>query len=348
MNLADFDYNLPKELIAQCPIKPRDASRLLIIDKNTANIAHKNFKDILAYLTEGDILVLNNTKVIPVRLIGYLNNREIELLLLRPIKHNTYEALIKPAKKVKPGDIISLDHNSITAQLTDIVNPQDFSIKTLVFKGIDNIETMLERLGTMPLPPYIKRLPNKEDNVDYQTVYADNPGAVAAPTAGLHFTKELLQAIKNKGVNIAYITLHVGYGTFKQVKAADVTSHFMHKEYFEITPEAAQSINTTKKAGKKIIVAGTTVVRTLESQAKKSIDNTYSIEPGKGVTDIFIYPPYNFKIVDKMLTNFHLPRTTLLMLVSAFCGQELLMQAYKQAIENKYRFYSYGDAMLIL
>ncbi|MFH1777364.1 MAG: tRNA preQ1(34) S-adenosylmethionine ribosyltransferase-isomerase QueA [Candidatus Omnitrophota bacterium] len=348
MKLADFDYILPKELIAQYPLKQRTQSRLLVVERKNAALSHNRFYDLVDFLKPGDTLVLNNTKVKPVRLTGQYHNRKIDILLIKREQKNCYAALIKPGKKIKPKDKIIIGNNGIYAELQEEKDVKDFSIKTVIFYGTDEIENLLGRLGTMPLPPYIKRLPDAEDVQAYQTVYAKHPGAVAAPTAGLHFTDKLLEDLKNKGVNIAYLTLHVGYGTFKPVRSEDLSCHYMHEEYYEINQQTADLLNLAVQNKSRIAAVGTTVVRTLETIARKIEGDNCEIMPQKGTTNLFIYPPYKFKIVDVMLTNFHLPRTTLLILVSAFCGHKLLLTAYNEAIRNKYRFYSYGDAMLIL
>ncbi len=331
--LSDFDYNLPKELIAQYPSEKRDESRLLVLHRDTEKIEHRIFKDIVGYFQKDDILVLNNTKVVPARLFGKKETGgKVEALVLRG-QTGEYEALLNPSRGCRIGSKLFFADGKLNAEVSRIKNGRRF----LKFECNGNFENLLEELGEMPLPPYIKREAESLDIKRYQTVYASKKGAVAAPTAGLHFTKEILDRISNKGADVEYVTLHVGYGTFRPVKCDDITKHKMDKEYFEINNDVAKKL---KQKGKRIIACGTTTCRALETLAQK---NTNS-----GWADIFIHPPYKFKIVDALLTNFHLPKTTLFMLVSAFCGKESLFSAYKEAIDKKYRFYSYGDAMLIL
>ncbi|NLY66096.1 MAG: tRNA preQ1(34) S-adenosylmethionine ribosyltransferase-isomerase QueA [Tissierellia bacterium] len=340
MKTSDFYYELPEELIAQHPIKNREESRLLILDKETGNIEHKKFKDIINYLNEGDCLVLNDTKVIPARLFGNREGKDekIEFLLLKNIEGNLWETLVKPGKKVRPGGKIVFGDGLLVANVLSI---EEGGTRIVEFHYDGIFEEVLDRLGEMPLPPYIKE--KLEDKERYQTVYAKHEGSAAAPTAGLHFTKELLSSIEEKKVNLAYLTLHVGLGTFRPVKVENIEEHHMHSEYYELNEEAAEKINLAKKNGGRIIAVGTTSVRTLETIATQE----GKIVPKKGWTDIFIYPGYEFKAVDCLITNFHLPESTLLMLVSAFAGREKILNAYKIAVENRYRFFSFGDAMFI-
>lgn len=340
MKTDDFDYYLPEELIAQTPLKKRDSSRMLVLDKQNGNIFHKTFSDIIDYLNPGDTLVLNDTKVIPARIIGVKEETGavIELLLLKNIDDNNWECLTRPAKRVKVGTVISFGDGMLKATCSS-VGEEGIRVFSLSYEGI--LYEILDKLGTMPLPPYIHE--KLEDQSRYQTVYAKNIGSAAAPTAGLHFTKELLNDIKNKNVNIAYLTLHVGLGTFRPVNVEDVTKHKMHTEYYSISKETCDIINKTKESGNKIVVVGTTSVRVLET-----IMNRFGeLKECSGVTDIFIYPGYKFKIVDNLITNFHLPKSTLVMLVSALAGKDNIMKAYHEAVLNKYRFFSFGDAMFI-
>ncbi|MCX5688151.1 MAG: tRNA preQ1(34) S-adenosylmethionine ribosyltransferase-isomerase QueA [Candidatus Omnitrophica bacterium] len=355
MKLSDFSYSLPSELIAQYPAEKRDESRLLVLHKDTGHIEHKTFKDIEKYLNSGDMLVLNNTKVLPAQIIGRKETGgKVEALILgigHPVpqgcgasktegaeKRNEYEALLKPARGCNLGSKIIFGDGELKAEVARIENGRRF----LKFNCNGNLENILDRLGEMPLPPYIKRETIDSDTTRYQTVYASKNGAVAAPTAGLHFTKSLLEDISKKRVDVEYVTLHVGYGTFKPVSSENIIEHKMEKEYFEIENKIVEKLNNKKG---KIIAVGTTSTRVLESVYRASF-STPGVE--KGWTNLFIYPGYKFKIVDSLLTNFHLPKTTLLMLVSAFCGRELLFKAYEEAIKERYRFYSYGDAMLVL
>ena len=340
MKTDDFDYELPEELIAQTPLEKRDSSRMLVLDKQNGNIFHKTFTDILDYLNSGDTLVLNDTKVIPARIIGIKEETGaiIELLLLKNINDNTWECLAKPAKRVKLGSVISFGDGILRAQCIE-EREEGIRVLNLMYEGI--LYEILDKLGTMPLPPYIHE--KLEDQSRYQTVYAKNIGSAAAPTAGLHFTKELLDKIREKGINIAYVTLHVGLGTFRPVNVSDVTKHKMHTEYYEISKDTCDIINQTKEKNKKIVVVGTTSVRVLETVMNKF----GHLRECSGFTDIFIYPGYQFKIVDNLITNFHLPKSTLVMLVSALAGRENIMKAYKEAVDNKYRFFSFGDSMFI-
>lgn len=339
MKTEDFNFYLPENLIAQTPLLKRDSSRLLVLDKNTGEVCHKHFYDVIDYLNEGDALVLNDTKVIPARLIGTKvdTNAVIEVLMLRNIEDDIWECLTKPAKRIKEGTIVKFSD-----KLKCIcVNVLDEGIRHFKFIYDGIFMEILDELGSMPLPPYIhEKLSDKEL---YQTVYAKNIGSAAAPTAGLHFTRELLDKIEKKKVNILYITLHVGLGTFRPVNVEDVTKHKMHSEYYEMSDEVANKLNEVKKNGKKIISVGTTTTRTLETIMCKYGE----FRKCSGFTDIFIYPGYKFKAVDNLITNFHLPKSTLIMLVSALAGKENIMNAYKIAVEKEYRFFSFGDAMLI-
>ena len=341
MDLNEFDYDLPKELIAQDPLEDRSASRLLVLDKMTGAREHRIFREIPELLESGDCLVINNTKVIPARLIG---SREsggtVEVLLLKriPGMENSWETLVKPGKKARIGTKIVFGGGLLTGEVTDIIEEGNRIVR-FSFDGI--FEEILDKLGQMPLPPYITH--ELKDKNRYQTVYAKYDGSAAAPTAGLHFTKELLEQIREKGVDIAEITLHVGLGTFRPVKADKVEEHHMHSEFWQIGEEAAAKINAAKARGRRVIAVGTTSCRTLESAAKE--DGT--VEAGSGWTDIFIYPGYRFKCIDALITNFHLPKSTLVMLVSALAGRENILSAYAEAIRERYRFFSFGDAMFI-
>ncbi|MGN1318245.1 MAG: tRNA preQ1(34) S-adenosylmethionine ribosyltransferase-isomerase QueA [Lachnospirales bacterium] len=338
---SDFYFDLPEELIAQTPLADRSSSRLLVLDKNTGEVEHKIFKNIIEYINEGDCLVLNETKVLPARLIGARKDTgtRVEVLLLKRLnEENCWETIVYPGKKARVGHIIEFGEGLLEAEVIDIVDEGNRIVK-FKYEGI--FEELLDKLGQMPLPPYIKE--KLEDKNRYQTVYAKNEGSAAAPTAGLHFTPQLLEEIKNKGVNIAKLTLHVGLGTFRPVKAEDINDHKMHSEFYMIDKENADIINNTRKNGGKIISVGTTSTRTLESIA----DESGFVKPCSGWTDIFIYPGYKFKIVDNLITNFHLPESTLIMLVSALAGRENVLNAYKVAVHNKYRFFSFGDAMFI-
>lgn len=340
MKTSDFNYYLPEELIAQTPLKDRAKSRLLVLDKKTGKYFDRSFENIIEYLEKGDTLVLNDTKVIPARLYGHREEKEeaIEVLLLKNIENDRWEVLAKPGKKLKIGTKIIFDEALLSAVVVDILEDGERVIE-FSYKGIFN--EILDKLGTMPLPPYItKRL---EDKDRYQTVYAKNLGSAAAPTAGLHWTRELLNKVEEKGVNVCYVTLHVGLGTFRPVKVEDVETHKMHSEYFKISKEVCDIINKTKEEGKKVISVGTTTCRVLESASR----DDGKIYPASGETSIFIYPGYKFKIIDSLITNFHLPESTLIMLVSALAGKENIMGAYTHAVEEKYRFFSFGDAMFI-
>ena len=340
MQLEDFDYDLPQELIAQVPLEKRDTSRLMVLDKNTGEVEHKHFTDILDYMEEGDTLVLNDTKVLPARLIGVKEDTGavIEVLLLKDIEGATWECLTKPAKRVHVGTVISFGDGKLKAKC--VFEGEDGIRKyDLIYDGI--LLEILDELGTMPLPPYIHE--KLEDQTRYNTVYAKNIGSSAAPTAGLHFTKELLEKVKMKKVNIAYVTLHVGLGTFRPVMEDNILEHKMHTEYYEMSKETANILTKTKENHKKIIAVGTTSVRTLETIMTKYGE----FKECCGNTDIFIYPGYQFKAIDYLITNFHLPKSTLIMLISALAGREKVLNAYKIAVEEKYRFFSFGDSMLI-
>ncbi len=344
MKTKDFDYELPKELIAQDPLSDRSASRLMILSRKTGEISHHHFYEIKDFLKEGDTLVINNTRVIPARLFGEREKTggRVELLLLNRKGEDVWETLCRPGKKCRPGEELSFGKGRLKAKVLDVVSDGNRIVK-FYYEGI--FEEVLDALGEMPLPPYITHKLNEKER--YQTVYAKFDGSAAAPTAGLHFTPELLEDIKKSGINIAEITLHVGLGTFRPVKAEDIQKHVMHSEYYEISEEAADIINRTKESGGRIISVGTTSTRTLESAAKEQ-DGKFFISPQSGWTDIFIYPGYRFKIIDGLITNFHLPQSTLLMLVSALAGRENVLNAYKKAVDMKYRFFSFGDAMLVV
>ncbi|WP_053957010.1 tRNA preQ1(34) S-adenosylmethionine ribosyltransferase-isomerase QueA [Inediibacterium massiliense] len=341
MRTSDFNFDLPEELIAQTPLKNRDESKLMILDKKNQQINHKVFKDVIDYLNPGDCLVLNDTRVLPARLFGIKEKTgaKIEFLLLKRTDKDLWETLVKPGKKARVGDTVSFGDGILKAHIVDMGEEGSRIIK-FEYEGI--FEQILDQLGTMPLPPYITE--TLKDQNRYQTVYAKHEGSAAAPTAGLHFTPDLLEKIKQKGVNVAYITLHVGLGTFRPVKVDDVLNHKMHSEFYMVSKETEKLINDTKANGKKVIAVGTTSTRTLESIAKEK----GKIQAGNGWTDIFIYPGYEFKMIDGLITNFHLPESTLIMLVSAFCGREFTLKAYEEAIKNRYRFFSFGDAMLII
>ena len=340
MKRQDFYYELPEELIAQDPLEDRSSSRLLVLDKESGAVSHHVFKEITDYLHEGDCLVINDTKVIPARLIGSKVGTEakIEILLLKRKENNIWETLVKPGKKAKIGTKISFGEGLLVGEVVDIVDEGNRLIQ-FTYEGI--FEEILDKLGQMPLPPYITH--QLEDKNRYQTVYATHTGSAAAPTAGLHFTPELLEEIERKGIDIARITLHVGLGTFRPVKVDEITEHHMHSEFFQIDEEAAMKINRAKDSGKRAICVGTTSCRTIESAA----DETGHLKACSGWTEIFIYPGYQFKILDCLITNFHLPESTLIMLVSALAGREHVLAAYEEAVKERYRFFSFGDAMLI-
>lgn len=340
MDVKDFRYDLPQELIAQDPLEDRSSSRLLVLDKDTGEITHKHFYDIIDYLDEGDCLVLNETKVIPARLMGVKKDTGavVEILLLKRKSKTVWECLVKPGKKCRVGAVIEFGEGLLTGTVSDIVEEGNRIIE-FEFDGI--FEEILDKLGTMPLPPYITH--TLKDRNRYQTVYAKNDGSAAAPTAGLHFTKKLLKDIEDKGVKLAKVTLHVGLGTFRPVKVSDVRQHHMHSEFFQVSKEAADIINSTRANGKRVICVGTTSTRTVESAS----DDKGYLKETSGWTDIFIYPGYKFKVLDALITNFHLPESTLVMLVSALAGREKVLHAYEEAVKEKYRFFSFGDAMFI-
>ncbi len=339
MLLSDFDYDLPEDLIAQRPCEPRDHSRLMVIDKNSGEISHRSFWNLPEYLNPGDLLVFNDTRVIPARLIGRRKETggRVEVFLLNRKSDVEWEALVKPGRKARPGEIIEFS----TELECKIMNVTDFGgrIVRFIFRGI--FEEILDKLGRTPLPPYIHE--ELEDTERYQTVYARERGSAAAPTAGLHFTKELMDKIREKGVQFAFVTLHVGLGTFRPVNVDDVSRHVMHKEYYSVSEECARVVNQTQSEGGRIIAVGTTAIRTLETAGSNG-----QLTAGSGWTDIFIYPGYKFKMVDAAITNFHLPKSTLLMLVSALAGRNNVLSAYREAVQEKYRFFSFGDAMLII
>lgn len=340
MKTSDFYFDLPEELIAQDPLEDRSSSRLMVLDKNTGEITHRVFRDITEYLQPGDCLVINDTKVIPARLIGAKEDTgaKIEILLLKRKENDIWETLVKPGKKCRPGAKVVFGNGELRAEILEVLEDGNRLVQ-FSYEGI--FEEVLDRLGQMPLPPYITH--KLEDKNRYQTVYAKYEGSAAAPTAGLHFTKELLQEIEDSGVKIARVTLHVGLGTFRPVKVDNVLEHHMHSEFYHVSEEAANMINETRKNGGRIISVGTTSTRTLESVAKE--DGT--IVPGSGNTEIFIYPGYQFKAIDCLITNFHLPESTLLMLVSALAGKDHILAAYEEAVRERYRFFSFGDAMFI-
>lgn len=340
MQLSDFYYDLPQELIAQDPLEKRSDSRLMVIDRETGDLEHKHFYNIIDYVNPGDCLVINDTKVIPARLMGVKEDTgaSIEVLLLKRKEEKVWETLVKPGKKARVGARISFGDGLLVGEVIDIVEEGNRLIR-FEYEGI--WEELLDKLGQMPLPPYITH--QLKDRNRYQTIYAKHEGSAAAPTAGLHFTEELLQQLKDKGVEIAHVTLHVGLGTFRPVKVNNILEHHMHSEFYMVDEEEADRINAAKARGNQIISVGTTSTRTLESVA----DEDGIVHPGSGWTDIFIYPGYTFKIVDSLITNFHLPESTLLMLVSAFSTREKMLQAYDVAVKEKYRFFSFGDAMMI-
>ena len=340
MKTSDFYFDLPKELIAQDPLEDRSASRLLVLNKETGEMEHRIFKDIVEYVNPGDCLVINDTKVIPARLFGSKvgTDAKIEILLLKRRENDIWETLVKPGKKARPGTKISFGEGLLMGEVLEVADEGNRLIQ-FTYDGI--FEEILDQLGQMPLPPYITH--QLKDKNRYQTVYAKHDGSAAAPTAGLHFTPELLEQIKEKGVRIAHVTLHVGLGTFRPVKVEDVTAHHMHSEFYVVEEDHAELINRTKAEGGKVVCVGTTSCRTIESAA----DEQGVLHAGSGWTDIFIYPGYRFKILDRLITNFHLPESTLLMLVSALAGKEHIEAAYEEAVKERYRFFSFGDAMLI-
>ena len=341
MKTSDFYYDLPKELIAQDPLEDRSSSRLLVLHRKSGRVEHRVFTDIVEYLKPGDCLVRNNTKVIPARLYGTRvdTGATIELLLLKRMENDVWETLVKPGKKARQGAVISFGDGILTGEIIDVKEDGNRLIQ-FRYEGI--FEEILDQLGQMPLPPYITH--TLKDKNRYQTVYAKYEGSAAAPTVGLHFTEELFRKLEEKGVLVANVTLHVGLGTFRPVKVDDVSKHHMHTEFYQVTKEEADKINKAKQAGGRIVCVGTTSCRTIESAA----DENGVLKPGQGDTDIFIYPGYSFKMMDVLITNFHLPESTLLMLVSALAGKEQVMRVYEEAVQERYRFFSFGDAMIIL
>ncbi len=340
MRVSDFHYDLPQELIAQEPLKDRHLSRLLVLDKETGNIEHKVFKDIIKYLNKGDCIVLNDTRVLPARLLGEKEDTggKIEFVLLKKIEGDIWEVILKPGRRAKPKARFIFGNGELKAEVLEIVEEGNRLVR-FEYEGV--FEEVLDRVGIVPLPPYITK--KLDDSERYQTVYSRHKGSAAAPTAGLHFTKELLDEVKNKGIEIAFVTLHVGLGTFRPVKVEDIKEHKMHSEYYWIDEEVCEKINRAKKNGNRVISVGTTSSRVLETVG----DENGMVKPQKGWTDIFIYPGYNFKVVDALITNFHLPCSTLLMLVSALAGRENILKAYNEAVKERYRFFSFGDAMFI-
>jgi len=342
MKLSLFDYHLPEELIAQRPV-PRGKSRLFVLDRKRKAFHHRIFPDILEYINSGDLVVLNKTRVIPARLFGRRRTGgKVEIFILRKLKDGIYEVLAGPGRKAPAGEIITFDEG---LKCEILRKDPVYGTRIAKFSAEDgDVDEMIERTGRIPLPPYIRRDPEEIDRERYQTVYAEEKGAVAAPTAGLHFTEEILKQIEEKGARLGYIVLHAGLGTFRPVKVEEIEKHRMEPEYFRVPEETAEMVNDTKKRGGKVLCVGTTVIRSLESVA----DDNGMVRPFEGETNLYIYPPYRFKVCDMILTNFHLPKSTLLILVSAFAGRELVLEAYKEAIKERYRFYSYGDAMLII
>ncbi len=340
MRTDDFDYYIPDNLIAQTPLEKRDSSKLMVVDKKTGEITHEKFHNIINYLNKDDVLVLNDTKVLPARIIGEKVDTKavIELLLLKNTDSDNWECLVKPAKRVKEGTIVSFGNSELKAKCIGI-KEEGIRVMEFIYEGI--FYEILDKLGTMPLPPYIKEKLKEKDR--YQTIYAKNIGSSAAPTAGLHFTNELLESIKAKGVKICYVTLHVGLGTFRPVNVEDVTTHKMHSEFYSMTKEVADILNEAKEQKRRIVSVGTTSTRTLETIMSKY----KKFKETSGWTDIFIYPGYEFKAIDAQITNFHLPKSTLIMLVSAFASKDIILNAYKVAVENEYRFFSFGDSMFI-
>ena len=345
MNINEFDYHLPQELIAQKPADRRDGSRLMAVHRDSGKVEHRHFYDILEYLNSEDCLVLNNSKVLPARLFGEKEQTgaKVEFLLIKRIEGDVWETMVRPGKRLKPGDTVAFSP-SFKAEIVDY-GQDGTRLARFRYEGI--FMERLEELGKMPLPPYIERASDAEDSEHYQTVYCKEEGSVAAPTAGLHFTEELLEQAEKKGVQIAYVTLHVGIGTFRPVKCENIEDHQMHFEEYEVTQETADRINRVKRAGGRIISVGTTSTRTLESAAVLK-DGRYEVRAGSGSTGIFIYPGYEFKMIDSLITNFHLPKSTLLMLISAFYDREKILEIYDTAVREKYRFFSYGDAMLLI
>jgi S-adenosylmethionine:tRNA ribosyltransferase-isomerase len=345
ISLKDFDYPLPKELVAYYPAEKRDHSRLLVLERKTGKLEHKYFYEIVDYLQDGDGLVINQTTVFPARIFGINENNQakVEVLFLKNLQNNVWEVLVKPGKKVPSGSVISFNQGDLRCQILEKTESGSRLAK-LMFDG--DLFKVLERLGKIPLPPYIRREPEPQDKDRYQTIYAKERGAVAAPTAGLHFTEELLKEIEEKGINIIPITLHVGWDSFRPVRVDDPKDHKLESEYFKIDQSSADMINQIKEKGKRIVAVGTTTVRALETAVEDA--EPHRVQATSGWTIKFIYPPYRFKVVDCLITNFHLPRSTLLLLVSAFASKELILKAYQEAIREGYRFYSYGDAMLII
>lgn len=344
MKLSDFDYQLPKELIAQYPPTERDGSRMMVLDRKKERIQHKRFKDIISYLKDNDTIVFNDSKVIPARLICKRETGgKAEIFLLRRVKENLYEALVRPASKLFSGKRLICQEGKIIAEIVENREPG----RLVRFADIVDIERDLKTMGQLPLPPYIKRQPIKSDEDRYQTIYAKRDGSTASPTAGLHFTKDILQRLNQKGVNLTFLTLHISYGTFGPVRVEDIEDHRIHSEFFELSKKTQDLIEKTKRCGGRVTAVGTSTTRVLEQNANTILSARTRL-PLKGWTNLFIYPPYKFNIVDMLLTNFHLPKSTLLMLVSAFAGREFILKAYKEAINEEYHFFSYGDCMLIL
>ncbi|HOK44101.1 MAG TPA: tRNA preQ1(34) S-adenosylmethionine ribosyltransferase-isomerase QueA [Thermoclostridium caenicola] len=340
MNLKDFWYPLPKELIAQHPLERRDQSRLLVLDREKQTMTHRVFRDIQEYLRKGDCLVINNTRVIPARLLGEKEGTggKIEFVLLKRLENDVWEVILKPGRRAKPGSRFAFGDGRLMAEILRIADEGNRIVR-FYYDGV--FEEVLDQVGIMPLPPYITE--NLEDRERYQTVYSKVDGSAAAPTAGLHFTEELLELLKARGVEVAEVTLHVGLGTFRPVKVENILEHHMHKEFYSVSEKAAEMINRARESHNRVIAVGTTSVRVLETVA----DDRGMVSPGQGETDIFIYPGYKFKAVDALITNFHLPESTLMMLVCAFAGRDFIMRAYQEAIEQKYRFFSFGDAMFV-
>ena len=340
MDLKEFGYYLPEELIAQHPMEKRDMSRLMVLDRKTGEIEHRVFRDIVEYLNEGDCLVLNNTRVIPARLLGEKEGSggKIEFVLLKKVRNDDWEVILRPGKKARPGARFVFGNGELKAEVMEVLEDGNRLVR-FIYEGV--FEEILDRVGIMPLPPYITE--KLEDPERYQTVYAKYDGSAAAPTAGLHFTQELLKTLENKGVKVAYVMLHVGLGTFRPVKVEDITTHRMHSEYYSINKDACDIINKVRREGKKVAAVGTTSCRVLETAGAAGSE----LSPCDGWTDIFIYPGYEFKIVDRLITNFHLPESTLIMLVSALAGREKVLNAYSEAVSERYRFFSFGDAMFI-
>jgi len=341
--LSEFDLEVPEKLVSKTAYKKRDECKLMVVDKNNKTIEHKKFKDIGNYMKKGDVLVLNNTKVYPARLFAQKDrsNAKVEIFLLRELANDLWEAMVKPARKVRIGNKLIFNKDIAC----DVIDNTVSGGRVLRFEyNMPSIYPFIDKNGHSPLPPYIKRNPTESDKKDYQTVYASERGSVAAPTAGLHFTKPLLTKLKKKGVKVAYVTLHIGLGTFRPILVEDLTRHNMDSEYFSVPPETATIINEAKEKRKKIITVGTSTVRTLETV----VVSGFQITAKRGWTDKFIYPPYDFKMCDKLITNFHQPQSTLMMMVSAFAGKDFVMEAYKEAIKKKYKFYSYGDSMIVI